>query len=96
MFVRHPHAAVWQDSPTSPDRGPLRRPPVAPRHPPTQVRWAHKPWPGRLGLYIAVRLHRGELQVAVRDLPQPRWVSAAQALTEREAERWAREGFHAA
>jgi hypothetical protein len=89
MFVRHPRALVWREPPLAAPQ----RPPVVPRHPPTQVRWASKPWPGRLGSYIAVRMHRGELEVAVRDSPRPRWVSARQALSDREAERWAREGF---
>lgn len=92
MFVRYARALVWRETPSAA----LQRPPVAPRHPPTQVVWARKPWAGRLGSYVAVRLHRGALQVAIRDLPRPRWVDARQALTEREALRWAREGFGSA
>ncbi|MFG6463775.1 hypothetical protein ACG04Q_19530 [Roseateles sp. DXS20W] len=91
MFVRHSRALVWRDeAPTTSAAS------AAPRRrhlPPVQVIWARKPWRCAAGICIAVRLRGGELEVALRDTPSPRWVPAARALSPREADRWAAEGF---
>jgi len=58
------------------------------------VRWASVPYQGKLGEYIGVSLDAGCLRVAVRSgAMAPRWVDAAEALTEMEAAAWARSGF---
>ena len=57
------------------------------------VLWARKPYSGRYGHYVAIRLRHGRLAVAVRHLGFIEWIPAERALTEREAERWARSGF---
>ena len=55
--------------------------------------WANKPFLGRLGRYVAIRLRDGVLTVAIRHRDMLQWVPARQALTEAEAARWARTGF---
>jgi hypothetical protein len=57
------------------------------------VLWARKPFPGRFGTYVAVRLRRGRLAVAIRHSGFVEWVPAERALRESEAEAWARSGF---
>jgi hypothetical protein len=57
------------------------------------VIWANKSFPGRYGRYVAVRLRGTSLAVAVRHRDALQWIPAHKALTEREAERWARWGF---
>jgi len=57
------------------------------------VLWARKPYQGRYGTYVAVRLRDGRLAVAVRQPGFIEWLPPNRALTEREAERWARSGF---
>lgn len=103
MYVRSAQALAWLDTaasdtfvapcPTAGSARPRCRPRVIP---------ARKPFEGRLGRYIAVRLAQHAdgipaLQVAVAnrdgEARGPRWVRAADALSEREAARWAREGF---
>lgn len=58
-----------------------------------QVIWARKPFHGRLGAYVAVRLRSGHLSVAIRHAGAVEWVAAERALSEREAALWARTGF---
>ena len=55
--------------------------------------WANKPFLGRLGRYVAVRLKGNALSVAIRHRDMLQWVPAHEALTEREASRWAKSGF---
>jgi len=57
------------------------------------VLWANKPYLGRFGLYVAVRLRDGRLAVAVRHQGSVQWVPAERALSEREAEQWVRSGL---
>jgi hypothetical protein len=57
------------------------------------VLWARKPYLGRLGTYVAVRLRHGRLAVAIRHPGWIEWVPADKALSEREAQGWARSGF---
>jgi hypothetical protein len=63
------------------------------RHPWGCVLWARKPYAGRFGTYVAVRLRDGRLSVAVRHPGFIEWLPAQRALTDREAESWARSGF---
>ncbi len=57
------------------------------------VLWAKKPFPGRFGRYVAVRLRHGRLSVGIRHPGFVEWMPAERALTEQEAGRWARSGF---
>jgi hypothetical protein len=63
------------------------------RHPWGCVLWARKPYAGRYGLCVAVRLREGRLSVGIRRPGFIEWLPAKRALTEREAESWARSGF---
>ncbi len=87
MYLRTKHAAVWTD-------GGLPEPvPSARRHSPkVATLWASRPFAGRLGRYVAIRLRDGEVSVAVAGNPMM-WVPARRAMTEKEAEHWARQGF---
>ena len=58
-----------------------------------RIIWANKPFPGRLGRYVAIRLRDGMLTVAIRHRDMLQWVPAQKALTNGEASRWARTGF---
>ncbi len=58
-----------------------------------RVIWARKPFHGRLGTYVAVRLRGGNLTVAIRHAGALEWVPAERALTEHEAVVWSRTGF---
>ena len=58
-----------------------------------QIIWANKPFLGRLGRYVAIRLRDGVLTVAIRHRDMLQWVPVRQALSESEASRWARSGF---
>ena len=58
-----------------------------------RIIWANKPFPGRLGRYVAVRLRGGVLTVAIRHRDTLQWVPARRALTDSEASKWARMGF---
>lgn len=58
-----------------------------------RVIWARRPFLGRLGTYVAVRLHNGQLAVAIRHTGHVEWVPAERALTEREAVAWAQSSF---
>ena len=57
------------------------------------VLWACKPYSGRFGTYVAVRLRHGRIAVAVRHTGFIEWIPAERALREREAKSWARNGF---
>ena len=57
------------------------------------VLWARKPFSGRFGSYVAVRLRHGRLAVGVRHPGFVEWLPAERALSEREAALWARSGF---
>jgi hypothetical protein len=57
------------------------------------VLWARKPWLGRFGTYVAVRLKHGRVAVAIRHSGFLEWIPAERALRESEAEAWARSGF---
>jgi hypothetical protein len=59
----------------------------------SRIIWANKSFPGRYGRYVAVRLRGTSLSVGVRHHEALQWMPAHKALTEREAERWARWGF---
>lgn len=64
------------------------------RHPTHgSVLWARKPFPGRFGTYVALRLRHGRLAVAIRHPGFVEWVPAERALRESEAEVWAQSGF---
>jgi len=58
-----------------------------------QIIWANKPFSGRLGRYVAIRLRDGVLSVAIRHRDMLEWVPVRKALTDSEASRWARRGF---
>lgn len=58
-----------------------------------RVIWARKPFQGRHGMYVAVRLRDGKVAIAIRHSGHLEWVPAERALTEREAEAWARNSF---
>ena len=58
-----------------------------------RIIWANKPYSGRLGRYVAIRLRDDVLTVAVRHRDMLEWVPVRKALTERDADRWARTGF---
>lgn len=105
MYVRSAQALAWLEPATlergSP-RSPLRSERASPAFRP-RVIVARRPFDGRLGRYIAVRLQPGpvgsppQLDVAIAnrepDARGPRWVRASEALSEHEAARWARTGF---
>jgi hypothetical protein len=57
------------------------------------VLWARKPYPGRYGTYVAVRLRQGRVTVGIRHPGFVEWMPAERALRESEAEAWARSGF---
>jgi hypothetical protein len=57
------------------------------------VLWARKPFHGRFGTYVAVRLRHGRVAVAIRHPGFLEWVPAERALRENEAQTWARSGF---
>ena len=57
------------------------------------VLWARKPFPGRFGVYVAVRLRYGNVAVAINHPGFLEWIPAERALNEYEAEAWARRGF---
>ena len=57
------------------------------------VLWARKPYLGRYGTYVAVRLRHGRVMVAIRHPGFVEWIPAERALRESEAETWARTGF---
>lgn len=89
MYVRRDRAFAWRDDSSTESV----TPPPRPSAPPPLTIWAKLPWKGRLGLYVAVRLKAEELEVAIAGAPRPTWVPAHRALTEFEAERWAKTGF---
>ena len=105
MYVRTPYAAAWVDADGA-SIGPghtVERPQSRP-HREVRVLSARKPFKGSLGRYIAIKRIAGAgpgrkdlLLVAVADPTPgargPWWVRAEEALTEREAARWARDGF---
>lgn len=89
MYVRRDRAYAWREDPQ-----PLESFAPAPAsRQATRTLWARVPWKGRLGLYVAVRLRRGQLEVAIAGAPPIKWVPAERALNEFEAERWAVIGF---
>ena len=58
-----------------------------------RIIWANKTYSGRLGRYVAIRLLADALTVAVRHRDMVEWVPVRKALTDSEADRWARTGF---
>lgn len=90
MLVRYDRALVWHDDATTVASAAASR---RLHTPTTQVIWARRPWCCAAGVCIAVRLRAGELEVALRDTPYPRWVAAVRVLSHRDADRWAAEGF---
>ena len=58
-----------------------------------QIIWAKKPYAGRLGRYVAIRLRGDSLTVAIRHRDMLEWVPVHKALTDSEGSRWARTGF---
>ena len=57
------------------------------------VLWARKPYLGRFGTYVAVRLRHDRLSVGIRHPGFVEWMPAERALRESEANAWARSGF---
>ena len=59
-----------------------------------KVLWAFRPFVGQIGTYIGIAYEAGALTVAVRTAGgSPRWIKVTDALSEAEAEAWARSGF---
>ncbi len=89
MHIRTPRAAIAADS-APPAQTTHSTPEPRAARPPTL--WSSRPLRVRAGRLLGVRLADGELQVAlVADgADAVRWVAAEKALTERQAEDWAR------
>jgi len=89
MHIRTPRAAVAADSAPPALTTHSTPTPPAPR---TPTLWASRPLCVRAGRLLGVRLSGGDLQVAlVADgADAVRWVPAEKALTERQADDWAR------
>lgn len=95
MYIRTPRAYCWRDDIAAPQR------PTSPTFPPSHradapapTLWALRPWPTQAGSLVGVRLVLGEVQAALRSGTGLRWVAADKVLTQREAQRWAANGFH--
>ena len=56
--------------------------------PRSRTLWADKPWPGKLGTYIGIRLDADQILVAIKTPTYPYWVRDSDALTESEARLW--------
>lgn len=105
MYVRSAQALAWLDTADLESNLPRRAPGSTPATPAARPRaiLARRPFEGRLGRYVAVRLRPArdgsppvlEVAIANRDADArgPRWVRASEALSEKEAARWARTGF---
>ena len=52
--------------------------------------WASKPWHGRLGTYIGIRLEAGQVWVAIWKPKHTKRALSTDALSEDEARDWAR------
>lgn len=85
MYLRHTRGAAWIDPADDQLSVETRHETAGPR-----TLWARSPWNGRQGLYVALRLRAGELQVGIRRDARIEWRPAAQCLTGEDARRWAR------
>jgi len=90
MYVRFPHAAIWQEDPAAaPTTHSLPTPP-----PRVRTLWATTPLDTRLGRCIAVSLAGDRLlRVCLQQGLRRQWLRVDDVLTPEQAERWARIGF---
>lgn len=89
MYVRFPHAAIWQEDPATPSPQPLAKP-----RPRVRTLWATTPLQTRLGRCVAVSLVGDSLlRVCLQRGMQRDWLRVEDVLTPEQAGRWARIGF---